>query len=187
MKLLKNKKCILSLLVIILFATISISQLNNVYGLRGGRVRGTVTCGGTAVYNAKVSLFVWDILEDVDYTDASGDYLVIYTNLLVEPIPARIRVEKSGYTTIERETTLYPNSPTNLDIEWNIDQRCKGYVYDHVNTKLSSATVKLIRISDGATLGTDTTDSNGYYDFTTEVMEHLYCKVQALFSRQPHT
>jgi len=123
-----------------------------------------------------VSLIVDESVEDTDYTDANGDYLLVYRTILTETIDCTIKVEKSGYTTIYRESYLYPDVTTELDIEWEVTQTCNGYVYDHKEMTLSSATVKLI---DGTTvLDSDTTDANGYYSFSEDVQENLYCKIQ---------
>ena len=164
--------------MIAVLALLTLSQIEGVFAL-GGVVSGDVTCGGTAVNNALVSLIVDDEVEATDYTDATGFYRVMYRDILMEDIPATIKVEKSGYTTIYRDTTLQKDSPTPLDIEWEVTQTCNGYVYDHVGDALSSATVKLIRISDSSVLDSDTTDANGYYSFSEDVQENLYCKIQA--------
>lgn len=131
------------------------------------------------IENALVSLIVDETVEDTDYTDANGEYWVIYFGSVSVPTPCTIKVEKSGYTTIYRDTYLYPDVRTDFDIEWEITQTCNGYVYDHVDDALSGATVKLIRISDSAVLESDTTDVNGYYSFSEDVQENLYCKIQA--------
>ena len=156
----------------------TLSQINGVQAF-GANVSGTVTCDSTAVNNALVSLIVDDVVEDTDYTDANGDYMVILRDLLTSTIPCTIKVEKGGYTTIYRDTYLHPSTPTYFDIEWEVTQTCNGYVYDHVGDAISSATVKLIRISDSAVLESGTTNVNGYYSFSEDVQENLYCKIQA--------
>ncbi|MHA1466399.1 MAG: C13 family peptidase, partial [Candidatus Heimdallarchaeaceae archaeon] len=99
-------------------------------------------------------------------------------DLLTSTIPCTIKVEKGGYTTIYRDTYLYPSTPTYFDIEWEVTQTCNGYVYDHMGDALSSATVKLIRMSDSAVLESGTTSVSGYYTFSEDVQENLYCKIQ---------
>ena len=149
MKLNKKTKRISAITALLLLVFLTMSQLNGVQAF-GANVSGEVTCDGTEVENALVSLIVDESVEDTDYTNANGAYFVIYRTLLQETIPCTIRVEKSGYTTIYRDTYLYPTVGTNLDVEWEITQTCNGYVYDHVADALSGATVKLIRISDSA-------------------------------------
>ncbi|MHA1419446.1 MAG: C13 family peptidase, partial [Candidatus Heimdallarchaeaceae archaeon] len=118
------------------------------------------------------------IVEDTDTTDVNGDYMLILRDLLTSTIPCTIKVEKGGYTTIYRDTYLYPSTPTYFDIEWEVTQTCNGYVYDHMGDALSSATVKLIRMSDSAVLESDDTSVSGYYTFSEDVQENLYCKIQ---------
>ena len=177
MKTEKNNVKIGAIVALTLVTLLTLSQINYVQAL-GGVVSGTVTCGSTAVNNALVSLMVYDEVEATDYTDVNGDYRLIYRDLLTSTIPCTIKVEKSGYTTIYRDTYLYPSNPTNLDIEWEVTQTCDGYVYDHVGDALASATVKLIKISNSAVLDSDTTDANGAYSFSEDVQENLYCQVQ---------
>ena len=174
-----NKKIIqigaVTALLVLVFLTAP--QFNNVQAFLGGNVSGEVTCGGTAVQGATVSLIVDENVEDTDTTDANGEYYVRYTTLLQQTIECTIKVEKSGYTTLYRDTYLYPSNGTDLDIEWEITQTCNGYVYDHRGIALSDATVKL---KEGSTvLESDTTDANGYYSFSEDVQENLYCKIQA--------
>lgn len=182
MKLFKVNNQIFISIVISFCALLIISQLNSVQSFDpppiGERAYGIVTYGGNPVYNAKVSLIVDYYVEDIDYTDSEGNYFVFLDEILQSKKRVTIKVEKSGYTTLYKETYLYPDEPTVLNIEWKVDLRCKGYVYDHVGTALIGATVKLIEVSSGGTLKSDTTDSNGYYDFTKSVMENLYCKLQ---------
>ena len=177
MKLSKKKK--ITLLIIFAIVTFSITLIPQVNAFLGGMVWGYVTYDGDGVYYAKVTLYIDGYEEDIGYTSSTGFYKVMTDDLLMSPIGGVIKVEKSGYTTIYRSVILEPNKPTRLDIEYLVDFRCKGYVYDHMGNALSGATVKLIKVSGGTVLNTDTTDGNGYYDFTTEVMENLYCKIQA--------
>ncbi len=174
-----NKKIIqisaVTALLVLVFLTVP--QFNNVQAFLGGNVSGEVTCDGTSVQGATVSLIVDETVEATDTTDANGDYYVRYTDLLQQTIECTIKVEKSGYTTIYRDTYLYPSTGTDLDIEWEITQTCNGYVYDDASDPISSATVKL---KDGLTvLDSDTTDVNGYYSFSEEVQENLYCELKA--------
>ncbi len=174
-----NKKNIRigAIVALVLLSFMTLSQITSVQAF-GANVSGTVTCDSTAVNNVLVSLIVDDVVEDTDYTDANGDYFVLLRDLLTSTIPCTIKVEKSGYTTIYRDTYLYPSTPTYFDIEWEITQTCNGHVYDHVGDAISSATVKLIRISDSAVLESGTTNVNGYYSFSEDVQENLYCKIQ---------
>ena len=177
MKISRNKK--ITLLIIFAVGIFVLTQTPQINAFFGGSVSGKVTYDGSGLNNALVSLIIDGYVEDTDYTSSSGFYRVRTDDLLQETIPVEIKVEKNGYTTIYRETYLYPSVPTNLDIEYLVDLRCKGYVYNHIGTTLTSATVKLIKVSGGAVLKSVTTDSNGYYDFTKKVMENLYCKLQA--------
>ncbi|GAH51266.1 unnamed protein product, partial [marine sediment metagenome] len=175
-----NKKNIRmgAIVTLVLLSFMTLSQITSVQAL-GAIVSGEVTCDSTAVNNALVSLIVYDVVEDTDYTDANGEYLVFLRDLLTSTIPCTIKVEKSGYTTIYRDTYLYPSTPTDFDIEWEVTQTCNGYVYDHVGDAISGATVKLIRISNSAVLDSGTTDAYGEYSFSVDVQENLYCKIQA--------
>ncbi|MCE7739531.1 MAG: carboxypeptidase regulatory-like domain-containing protein [Candidatus Heimdallarchaeota archaeon] len=176
MKLSKNKK--ITLLIIFSLGIIALTQTPQTYAFFGGKVSGKVTYNGSGLSNALVTLLIDGNVEDTYYTSSTGFYSVRTDDLLRDTIPVEIKVEKNGYTTIYRETYLYPWVPTTLNIEYLVNLRCKGYVYDHTGTALSSATVKLIKVSGGAVLKTVTTNSNGYYDFTKSVMENLHCKLQ---------
>ncbi|GAH77382.1 unnamed protein product, partial [marine sediment metagenome] len=96
-----NKKNIRigAIVALVLLSFMTLSQITSVQAL-GAVVSGEVTCGSTAVNNALVSLIVYDVVEDTDYTDANGDYFVMLRDLLTSTIPCTIKVEKSGYTTI---------------------------------------------------------------------------------------
>jgi len=172
-----TKLKLISAVVVLTVLVTTLTYSNTVLAFPGGVISGEVTCGASDVENALVSLIVDESVEDTDYTDSNGEYTLIYRDLLEETKECTIKVEKSGYTTIYRDTYLYPSDPTDFDIEWEVTQTCNGYVYDQNNLAVSGATVKLI--DDTTVLDSDTTDVYGYYSFSEDVQENLYCKIQA--------
>jgi len=168
---------LISAVVVLTVLVTTLTYSNSVLAFPGGVVSGEVTCGASDVENALVSLIVDESVEDTDYTDSNGEYRLIFGDWLLETIECTIKVEKSGYTTIYRDTYLYPSDPTDFNIEWEVTQTCNGYVYDQNNLAVAGATVKLI--DDTTVLDSDTTDVYGYYSFSEDVQENLYCKIQA--------
>ncbi|NPD88530.1 MAG: hypothetical protein HGN29_07390 [Asgard group archaeon] len=98
-----QKKYISGISLILMFLLLGVGQVSvKARPPRGPGAYGYVyDDNGTnpPIYNAKVTLIVDGNVEDVDYTDSAGYYSVLYRTLLMEPYPAELVIEKTGFQT----------------------------------------------------------------------------------------
>ena len=101
----------LSLILVIVLVTLRSTTVQGFGPLIRVGVKGTVYEDWSPypiISDAKVTLKINGYIVDTDYTDSLGEYRVYTRDLIVNPITAQLKVEKTGCETIIRNIQLEP-------------------------------------------------------------------------------